>query len=758
MDLDPRPPSSAQQSRCRPHFPARRYTTITAALMCIGYGAAHAAGVTGHAEADIQGADLSPTIPTLPVVTVTADNPAPDENGVTRGYAAEKSRMGSKTQTAILEIPQSVSVVGRQQMEVQQPLSTSQALRYTSGATGEKYGGFGSHLDLTKIRGIDADYYLDGLRIIGNTGSWTPQIDPYTLERVEVLRGPSSSVYGQGTGGGIVNQVSRKPQDVASHEVSVQVGNFRRKQIGIDTTGPLNDEKTLSYRLTATGLDTNAQIEDVRHRRLYLAPSLTWRPGSQTSWTIMATHVREPDIGNYNSLPAAALGLGNSPYPQVNRNRNYTDTNFADSSRSQDSFSSLFEHKFSNGWRFTSNLRYMYINAPLQRSAVYGYVDVAGKMLLKGTYEQAPGSSNTLSMDNHVSGDIVLGAARHTVLLGIDYARGTVRNAYYSDGPVLFDPYGASYRPAIHPDFTASHTRSPYNVIQQFERIGMYAQDQMAYGHWRLTLSARHDRSQTDDQTQSYAPAIKYTRQDDRKWSSRAGLSYQFAEGIAPYISHATSFDPLLGSDYKGTAFVPVETKQSEIGIKYHPANSSTQVSAALFQLNQTNVKTSDADHLGFNNQAGEVRTRGADFQATAEILRNLNLIASHTYLDNALIKDARYQGKSLVQTPKHSASAWLDYLIGSGPLRGLHAGIGVRYLGDTWGDPSNTFKVPGVTLTDLALHYDLGVLSAQLRGATFALNVSNLTDKRYVASCTSRLYCFIGQDRTAVATLGYRW
>lgn len=203
---------------------------------------------------------------------------------------------------------------------------------------------------------------------------------------------------------------------------------------------------------------------------------------------------------------------------------------------------------------------------------------------------------------------------------------------------------------------------------------------------------------------------------------------------------------------------MPVETKQSEIGIKYHPANSSTQVSAALFQLNQTNVKTSDADHLGFNNQAGEVRTRGADFQATAEILRNLNLIASHTYLDNALIKDARYQGKSLVQTPKHSASAWLDYLIGSGPLRGLRAGIGVRYLGDTWGDPSNTFKVPGVTLTDLALHYDLGVLSAQLRGATFSLNVSNLTDKRYVASCTSRLYCFIGQDRTAVATLGYRW
>lgn len=752
MDLDRRPLSSTNKSRLL----ARRCTTLTAALLCMGHGAAHANDVIAHVAQEVPGADRLPDIPTLPAITVTADYATPEANGVTRGYVAEQSSTGSKTQTAILETPQSVSVVTRQQMDIQQPLSTSQALRYTSGASGEKYGGFGGHLDLTRIRGIDADYYLDGLRIISNTGSWTPQVDPYTLERVEVLRGPSSSVYGQGTGGGIINQVSRKPQGVAAHEVSVQIGNFGRKQAGIDTTGSVNG--ALSYRLTATGLDTNAQVEDMRHRRLYLAPSLSWRPGHATSWTVMATHVREPDIGNYNSLPAAALGLGNSAYQQVNHNRNYTDINFAGSSRSQDSLSSLFEHTFGNGWTFTSKLRYMYINAPLQRSAVYGYVDVAGKMLLKGTYEQAPGSSNTFSMDTHVSGNIVLGPTLHTVLLGIDHARGTVRNVYDSDGPVLFDPYATNYRPDITPDFTASRTQSPYKVTQQFERVGMYAQDQMAYGHWRLTLSARHDRSRTDEQTQSYSPVIKNTRQDDGKWSSRAGLSYQFDTGIAPYISHATSFDPLLGSDYKGTAFEPVETRQSEMGIKYHPADSATQISAALFQLKQTNVKTSDADHLGFNTQAGEVRTRGADFQATTEIIRNLNLIASYTYLDNTLLRDARYQGKSLVQTPKHSASAWLDYLVGSGPLRGLRGGIGVRHLGATWGDPANTFKVPGVTLADLALQYDLGVLSAPLRGATLALNVSNLGNKQYVASCTSRLYCFIGQDRTAVATLGYRW
>lgn len=722
-----------------------------------------AGGVSAHSEEVSSGAfqkqdaDGSANIYTLPAVTITADSEWDMGNGPVQGYVAEQSTIGTRVDSSILEIPQSVSVVTRRQMDIQQPASSSSALRYTAGATSEKYGGNGSYIDITRIRGVDADYYLDGLRIIGNPGSWLPQIDPYSLERIEVLRGPSSAIYGQGTGGGIVNQVSRRPQEVEQHEVSLQFDNFNRKHIGLDSSGAVNDDGSLLYRITASGLDTEGQIEDVRHKRFYLAPSLTWRPNSQTSWTILATHSREPDLPNYNSLPAVVLGLDDSAYPEIDRKRNFTDMDFEDSSRDQNSLSSFFEYDFGNSWTFSSNARYMDLRSDIQRGIVYGYQEVDGLPQLRGYYEQTPAKVSTFSMDNYLSGNLELEATTHTILAGIDYSSGTLENELYSVGPVLFDPYGPEYRPDIMPDFTASR-QAPWKSQQDFTRIGAYLQDQIAYDRWLVTLGVRHDWSTTDDETHSYSPTARLTNQDDTKWSGRAGLSYQFDAGLAPYISYSTSFDPLLGTDYKGDAFVPVESRQAEVGIKYQPAGSGTLLSAAVFQLEQTNVKTSDADHLGFNTQAGKVRTRGLDLQATTELARNLNLMASYTYLDNELVEDALYQGNSLTQTPEHSASAWMDYQFGHGPLYGLQVGGGVRYLGKTFADPSNDFEVPSATLLDMALTYQLGFLSPDLSGASLAVNVSNLTDEQYVASCTSRLYCFVGQDRTMTATLNYRW
>lgn len=727
--------------------------SITASLLLVSGASVYAEETSKGGVQETGKARLNDTY----TVTVTAGKMSDEGNGPVRGYVAEQSRVGTKTNTSILETPQSVSVITREQMDTQQPVSSSSALRYTAGATSEKYGGYGGYLDITRIRGVDADYYLDGLRIISNPGSWLPQIDPYSLERIEVLRGPASAIYGQGTGGGIVNQISRKPQDVALHELNFQYGSFNRKQIGFDSTGPINDDGTFLYRFTASGLDTEGQVENTRHKRLYVVPSLTWQPNLQTSWTVIAMYSQEPELPNYNSLPAAVLGLDGSLYPQINRRRNFTDMNFENSSRQQSFLSSLFEYDFENSWRLVSNARYMYVKSDIQRGVVYGYQEVNGSPQLKGYYELTPAKVNTFSMDNHLIGNVEWGDMTHTILMGVDYAKGTLKNELYSVGPILLDPYGSQYRPNIVPDFTASRL-APWKVKQEFTRVGAYLQDQMAYDRWRLVLSARHDWSQIDDETHSYSPTSRVSKQDDTKWSGRAGLSYQFDIGLAPYISYATSFDPLLGTDYQGEPFVPVESEQTEVGIKFHPANSSTLLTAAVFQLEQTNVKTSDADHLGFNTQAGKVRTRGLDLQATTEIVSNLNLIANYTYLDNELVKDTSYQGKSLTQTPKHSASIWMDYLIDYDAFSGLKLGGGVRYLGKSFGDPSNDFEVPSATVIDLAATYQLDSLSSELSGATLAFNVSNLTDKQYVASCTSRLYCFVGQERSMIATLSYRW
>lgn len=673
------------------------------------------------------------------------------------GYQAWQSATGSKTSTAILEIPQSVSVISRAQMDMLQPASTSQALRYTAGATSERYGGNGDYLDMTRIRGAEADYYLDGLRVIGNIGTWSNQIDPYTLQRLEVLRGPSSFLYGQGSGGGIVNQVSRKPQTVAAGQLQLQYGSFNDKRLGFDITGPLTSNNRVLYRVTLSARDGHGQIENTQRQQIYLAPSVTLHPSDNLSWTLLASWSREPATPTYNSIPAIFYGLNNSPYPQIDRHKNYTDTQFAHSTRQQYSLTSLFSYTLHENWQLISNSRYMYLENGLKRGTVYGYKVTDNQPLFNGYYEIGPASSATFSMDNYLRGDFATGHFLHTLLTGVDLATGNIKNALYSDGGHYFSPYADIYHPVITPDFSASFA-APWKDKQNFTRFGLYVQDQLAWNHWRLTLSARHDWSKTDDYLNSYSPQSTLTQQHDTSWSGRAGLSYQFDTGIAPYISYATAFDPVLGSNYDGEVFKPLQTKQLEAGIKYQPDTSNLLFSVALFQLNQQHVKTTDPnpDHRGFNIQAGAVRTRGIDLQANAQLMPGLNLLTSYSWLDNQRVKDSDYQGKTLTQVPQHSAALWLDYRLPF--IQGLTAGAGVRYLGATYGDPANSFKVPAITVVDLAVNYDLQNIATALKGANLALNISNLANRQYIASCTTDRYCFVGQDRTINATASYHW
>ena len=702
--------------------------------------------ITGHAETTDK--DKTGTY-YLDTITVEASS--------NKGYVEEESGVGTKTDTSVLETPQSISIVSHEQMEFFQPATPSIALRYTSGATSERYGASGDSIDMTRIRGVDADYYLDGLRVISNSGTWLPQINPYFLEKIEVLRGPSSALYGQGTGGGIINQVSKVPQEVVAHELFVQYGSYNRMQLGMDNTGPLDKDHKLLYRLVFSGLDSESRVDDTKHERYSIMPSLTWKPGDNTSWTFSYNYSREPEIVEYNSFPAVVSGLNNSPYPIIDFTKNYTNTDFDDTSRTLNTVSSSFKHNFGNAWNFTSNVRYMKAETDMKRSTIYGYQLVNGLPWLKSYCGYSPAESSTFSTDNYISGVETLGLTKHTLLAGADYAMGRFKTASFLSDPVLVNPYSSNYKSTKAPDFSSS-LKAPWTNKEDFTRVGLYLQDQIDYGNWRLTLNVRHDWSKTDSEAQAYSPTVVESEQKDNKWSGRIGLNYLFDTGLAPYLSYSTAFSPVLGSDYNGNSFSPIDNKQYEFGVKYQPKNSSLLLSAAVYTLEQTNVKTTDTDHLGFYTQTGKARSRGVDLQASGEIIQNLNLIASYSYLDNELIEDTRYKGKTLTQTPGHSASVWLDYLIDCGVLNGLKIGGGIRYQGSTWGDQNNTFKIPDVTLLDMAANYDLGVLYSKLDNVNLALNISNLTDTEYIASSTTENYCFPGQRRTILLTLTYRW
>ncbi|MEN0075731.1 MAG: TonB-dependent receptor plug domain-containing protein, partial [Paracraurococcus sp.] len=261
----------------------------------------------------------------LPEVNVTAGLQQRSWQPV-RGYVADVAATATKTDTPILETPQSISVVTRDQMDDQQVQNVGQALRYTAGLEGEYLGAYGSN-DEAYSRGFAMDYYLDGMRVLHNAGPGAgTQIESFNLERIEVLRGPSSVLYGAGSPAGIINLVSRRPSDQAGGEVRLQAGSYDRLLGGFTSTGPLNEDKTLLYRMTGVGWQGGTQVDGSRQQRLSISPALTWRPDDRTSWTIIGQYAYDPEGGLYSYIPASGTILPN-PNGTLDLRRNYGDQN-----------------------------------------------------------------------------------------------------------------------------------------------------------------------------------------------------------------------------------------------------------------------------------------------------------------------------------------------------------------------------------------------------------------------------------------------
>ena len=239
---------------------------------------------------------------TLEEVAVTAKADKETALSHVDGYVAKISRTATKTDTPIDETPQSISVITSDQFTDQGAKSVQEILRYSAGVTADQYG-LDSRSDNYSIRGADAVPYLNGLRFINTFYTETTRPDPYSLERVEILRGPSSMLYGAGGVGGIVNLVTKRPQEVARNEIGFSLGNFDQKQIQADFTGPVADTDTLFYRLVLLGRDADTQVNYVEDKRTLIAPSLTWKPDDKTSFTLLAQHQRNETGSTAQFLP-----------------------------------------------------------------------------------------------------------------------------------------------------------------------------------------------------------------------------------------------------------------------------------------------------------------------------------------------------------------------------------------------------------------------------------------------------------------------
>jgi len=645
--------------------------------------------------------------------------------------------------------------VTQDQIQAQAVQSVAQAVRYVPGTRSE-VAGADARTDGVYIRGFLADQYLDSMRLVNFGIFGYPILEPYNLERIEVLRGPSSILYGQATPGGIVNSVSKRPTEEPYHEMFVSTGSYGRAQAGVDLSGPLDKNKEFLYRLTASGYDVGSQVDYQSYQRVSIAPSLTWRPDNQTTLTIQGTYQRDPRAGFYNQLLPRGIGTI-TPY-----NGQYISTSFFSgqprfdhTSREYASIGYQFEHKFDHGLTVRQNLRYM--DNSTDFATVSPNVGTDPTNLSRGAYTTRE-TIRSFALDNQAEGKFRFGPFEHTVLFGFDYrnATDTARNGTGT----------ATNINALNPIYGPTPTVPLTSInAQRLDQYGFYAQDQIKLDNWIALLGIRRD--QADSHTDSNN-LVSNTRaiadKSDTAVSKRGALMYKFDNGIAPYIQYTESFQPVANTDYFGNPFVPTRGQQYETGIKYQP-NAKSLYTLALFDLTQQNVLTPDPDptHIRSgsrtNVQTGEVRSRGVELEAKTEVNSELTVLASYTYLDNVVTKsnNPTQFGRHPIGMPMNSATAWADYTFHSGPLNGFGLSGGVRYIGETPGTTANDFYVPSVTLFDAALHYDLAALGKQFNGFNLQVNATNLFDKTYVTLCQDN-GCYYGLRREVIATLRYRW
>ncbi|SDV47342.1 TonB-dependent siderophore receptor [Chitinasiproducens palmae] len=680
----------------------------------------------------------------LPPVHVLSRRSTSDDDAVSP-FVASASDAANKVSTPLLETPQSVSVVTRAQMDEQNTQTLNAALRYTAGVTPETRGSVATRYDLLKVRGFAADNYWDGLRMIGNNGYAVPQLDPYVLDHIDVVRGPASVLYGQASAGGMLDQRSKLPSANPFHEVGVELGNFGHRLVNFDLTGPVGDDERLTYRVTGLGRTENGQIDHTRNERLLVAPSVSWRPDARTTFTVLGLVQRDPRSASYGSVPPLGTALFN-PVGQISSTFYDGDPAFERFDRTQTALGYRFDRELNAVWRLQSRGRWLHVDQDY--ASVYGtQLRADARTLERGTVASSD-RVDTAALDNQLVGRFATGALAHTLSVGVDYQRLDSSARAGTGGAPPIDVFAPIYYQDIP-------TPTQYETQTVMNQYGIYAQDQVRFERFVLTLGARHDWADTLSRSARTGTAV---HQHNGAWSGRAGLTYVFATGLAPYASFSQSFKPQAGSDVSGTPFKPERARQFEAGLKFQPPNTDALFTVAAFDLRRENLLTLDALNPAYQVDAGIARSRGIEFEARLSVSDSLNLLASFTYLQTKYLTDnGGLEGKYLAAVPQRQASLWASYAFQRDALAGLSVGAGARYTGATF-NADNNFQVRSFVLFDASLRYDLGRAAASLKGAAVYINAQNLLNRRYVASCYLASWCAYGYGRQVFTGVDYRW
>lgn len=657
---------------------------------------------------------------------------------VTGGY--ERTNAGTKTDTPLIQTPQALTVVTDDVYLAQGAISIADTLRYVAGVVANPYGP-DSRVDSSFIRGINALQFRDGMRDIFSYYA-SIRADPYNFSRVDVVRGPASVLFGQGSIGGLINLSSKLPEFETKGEVSLRYGSFDRKEALADFTGGL--APGLAGRIVARVRDADTQTDHVPDDRVMLAPSLRWQPSSDTDITVLGLYQEDDGGSTSQFLPLVGTIYAN-PNGRLPNDLFIGKPGWDRYDGRLLQGTGLVEHRFTD--RIKLNVKARYIDSDVTYLTHYPnsysnpanpYLDAAQRTI--GLYaEGSRARLNIFSTDNNLQIGFNTGPAiEHLVLAGIDYSWNRVRKVggyafetidiYNIDYAALSD-FGGGIPTAADPNFLFSSSEDTRQ-----RQLGIYIQDQIRlWDRVSVVLGGRRDHVRTKAAGSAAVKANATT--------FRAGIIGEIVKGVSPFLSYTESFEPISGTTGAGNPFKPKTGRQYEGGIKFHPDNN-TLVTLTGYHIREQNRPVDDpttADPFD-QRQAGSATSKGYEIEINRNIGDNYSLIATYSYNK----AEEAGTGTQFDNVPKRLATLWGTKSFVLNDDSNVRIGSGVRYTG---ANRSGSVRTPSYTLVD-------ALVEVNWTDWSFAINATNLFDKRHYSACLSRGDCFMGAERNIFATV----
>lgn len=649
----------------------------------------------------------------LPTAAYAQSADGSSEDVIVTGTSAS----ATKTDTAVIDVPQSLSIIDERRLEDRAPRTINEALAYTPGVNVGSYG-FDTRYDAFFLRGFNATYtgvFRDGLRQL-NSPSGIFRNEPYGLESLTVVRGPASVLYGASGAGGLIDLTSKRPTDTRFAEVEGLIGSYDRYQVNADLGGPIGDN--VAYRLTGVFRDSGTQLDGFPDDRLFIAPAVSVQVDDRTKITLLGEYMKSKTGGSaafYNDANGITDIFSSDP-------------RYNEFEHEQWRAGYELEHQLTDTVSLHQNLRFQGIWLDLG----YSYFSDPTPPIARFTGRVSE-LSKSFSVDNQLRANLTTGALTHRILVGVDYNGVRYRSAQ-GFGTEPIPATGAVEAPPL-----GDPTR------QRFQQTGVYAQDQIEVGRLGITAGIRHD--WLDARTQS--PGVPSLEQNNTALTGRVGVTYKLDGGFAPYANWSTSFEPNIGLLVDGTPARPTKARQFEGGIKWQP-RAGILLTAAAFDIRQRDGIVFDASS-GVNEQVQlDLRSRGLEFEASVRVLKGLDLTAAYALTDVEIERGAQgTTGNTLNATPRHTASAWADY---ADAASGFGIGGGVRYFGNSFGNDQNTIRNGDRGFVDAVAHYDV----RDVPGLRLQLNAYNLFDSEPTMCAAG--YCYRDQGRTVLGSARFRF